>query len=400
MADYELWMTDDLGRRFALLSDMTEPFFLSYSRAVSGLGTLSFGCAFESFQKKIKPYFLPDRRIEVWRSAANGYPMRREDVYMLRKPHIYTREDNVQVIQLYGNNGVDLLKRRSVVQRNGTSYTNKTDNIDDMMKEFVRQQMLYGSALDEDGVVDNTRAWPQNEFTVQGDLGLGPSVTRGYADRVVFDLLKDLKALSYQLNVESSASRRIHFDVVPKDLASGAAASGAVLGWEFQTFADLRGTDRTTSREFSPENENIKSPAYSVSHLDEVNSVFVRGNGQGANQIVTNVEDSVRVASSRWNRFEKVISASSESSTTALQNAGKAELNKGKPSQDLLVTLLNTPGSRNVPRSLYGVDWDLGDRLPISYAGLQFEAEVNIVYVSVDQDGKEEITGRNEIQTI
>lgn len=399
MAEYELWMTDDLGRRIALLSDMTDPFFFSFSRAVSGLGTLSFGCAFEPFREKIKPYFLPDRRIEVWRSPANGYPMRREDVYMLRKPHIYTREDNVQVIQFYGNNGVDLLKRRSVVQRNGTSYTNKTDNLDDMMKAFVRQQMLYGSALDEDGVADNTRAWPQNEFSVQGDLGLGPSVTRSFADRVVFDLLKDLKALSYQLNVESASSRRIHFDVVPKDIAAGVAASGSMLGWEFQTFADLRGTDRTMGREFSPENENIKSPAYSVNHLDEVNSVFVRGNGQGLNQIVTNVEDAVRAAVSRWNRFEKIISASSEASTTALQNAGKAELNKGKPNPDFFITLLNTPGSTSVPRSLYGVDWDLGDRLPVSYAGLQFEAEVNIVYVSVDQDGREEITGRNEIQT-
>lgn len=398
MANYELWMTDDAGRRIALMSGFNEPFFFSYTRAVSGLGTFNFGMAFEPFARKISPYFAPDRRVEVWRSADHGVPMRREDVFMLRKPNVYTRVDNIQAIQFYGRNGVDLLNRRSVIQRGGTSWASKTDNVDDMMKAVVREQMLYGSALDEDGVVDNTRAWPQNEFFVQSDLALGPSVSRAFADRVVYDILKELKEASQQLNEQSSTNRKIYFDVLPRDLAGVSTTSASPLGWEFQTFADLRGADRTQGIEFSVENENISQPSYSLSFLEEVNSVIVRGNGQGLSQIVTSVEDTKRIAASRWNRVEKVHSASSESSTTALQDAGRSELHKRKPVEELYVTFLNTPGSPSVPRSLYGLDWDLGDLVRVNYAGKQYEAEILIVYVAVDENGEENITGRNGIQ--
>lgn len=398
MSDYALWLTDDAGHRLTLLSGLNDPFFFSYTRVVSGLATISFGLSFREFDREIKPYFRPDMRVEMWRSPAYGFPLRREDVFMLRKPHIYTRDDNLQIIQFYGRNGIDLLNRRSVIQKAGTSATDKTDNIDDMMKAIVRQQMLYGSALDENSAVDNGRAWPQNEFFVQADLGLGPSVSRAVADRNVYDILKELKEASFQKHEDSSSNRKIYFDVLPKDLTGITTTVNSPLGWEFQTFADLRGSDRTTGIEFSVENENIENPAYSISHLEEVSSVIVRGNGRGSNQLTEVVDDTVRVNSSRWNRSEKVLSASSESSTSALQDAGRTELFKGKPVDELFVTFLNSPGGPNAPRSLYGVDWDLGDLVRVNYAGKQFEAEINMVYVAVDQAGKEDITGRNNIQ--
>ena len=394
MAEYELWLTDDAGRRMRVLKDIA---FFTYTRVVDGLGTCSFGLPFELMQDLI-PYFQPDWRVEIWRSPAYGIAMRREDVYLLRKPMVYTRVDNVQMIQYYGRNGVDLLKRRTVIQRAGTSYALKTDSIDNLMKAYVRQQMLYGSALDEDGAVDNTRAWPQNEFTVQADGGLGPSVTRDFADKNVFDLCKDLQKTSEQYALDSASNRRIHFDVVAVDVAGSSTSTNAPLGWEFRTYADLRGTDRTGGLRFSLENENIKQPNFDVDHLDEVTAVFVRGNGNGASQLVTSVEDSTRLNASRWNRVERTVNASGEVSVTGLQNAGRVELGKGIPREKLTVTMLNSPGGRNVPRSLYGVDWDLGDLVGVDYAGRNFDVEISTVYVSVNEDGKEEITGRSDVQ--
>ena len=398
MAEYELWLTDDAGRRIALLSDLIEPFFFSYTRSTAGMGTFNFGASFREFAKKVNPYFAPDRRVEVWRSAAHGIPKRREDVFMLRKVHVYTRENNVEVVQFYGRNGVDLLNRAWVIQRTGTSYTQKTDMIDDMMKAVVREQMLYGSAISRLGVQDNSSAWPQNEFFVQADLGLGPSVTRAFAGRRVFDILKELKQASQQLNVDSASNRKIYFDVTPKALAGITTTTNSPLGWEFQTYADLRGSDRTGGIVFSMENENISQPAYSISHLEEINSVVVTGNGNGANQLLGFAQDSNRVAASRWNRCEKVHSATSESTTTALNDAGRAEVYKGRPAEELFVTLLNTPGGPSAPRSLYGLDWDLGDLVRVHYAKKDFEAEIGVVYVAVNEQGQETITGRNNIQ--
>lgn len=398
MAEYALWLTDDAGRRITLLSELKEPFFFSYTRAVSGMATFNFGVAFRPFKDKIKPYFAPDRRVEVWRSPAHGVPLRREDVFMLRKAHVYTRDDNVEVLQFYGRNGIDLLNRQSVIQRDGTSYASKTDNVDDMMKAIVREQMLYGSAITRLGVQDNSSAWPQNEFFVQADLGLGPSVSRSFADRKVFDILKELRDASQQLHVENSSNRKIYFDVIPRDLAGITTTTASPLGWEFQTYADLRGSDRTMGAEFSLENENIAKPAYSISHLDEINAVIVRGNGSGLNQMIGFAQDTTRVASSRWNRFEKVFAATSESSVTALNDAGRAELFKGKPVEELYVTFLNSPGGPNAPRSLYGLDWDMGDLVKVNYADKQFEVEIGVVYVAVDDTGNEVITARNGVQ--
>jgi hypothetical protein len=49
------------------------------------------------------------------------------------------------------------------------------------------------------------------------------------------------------------------------------------------------------------------------------------------------------------------------------------------------------------PRSLYGLDWDLGDLLPVFFAEKYFTAEVVVVHVSVNEDGEESIVGMNTV---
>jgi len=393
---YELWLTDDTGQRLTLLKNIA---FLTYTRGTRQFGTVSFGLPFEPFKKEFITWFRPDWRVEVWRSPAYGVSMRREDVYLLRKPSVYTREDNMQMIQFYGRNGWDLLNRRHIIQRAGTSYTTKTDYADDMMKEIVTEQMLYGSAVDQDGASDNTRAWPRNEFSVQGDVSLGPSMTLSCDGKNVLDVLRDISDYTLQAYQDDPDNvLRVFLDVIPLELDPGDNDSSSPLGWQFVTRAGLYGADRTEGIEYSLENENIKAPSYSISHLDEVNTVYVQGNGRGETQIIEAVSDSYRVALSRWNRSESVASATNETSTTGLQHTGKAELEKGKPVEDLKLEFLNTKGGPSTPRSLYGLDWDLGDRLRVNYAGRQFDVEINLVYVSVDDAGNETITGRNEVQ--
>jgi len=393
--EYEFWLTDDAGRRMTLLKDLS---FASYTRSTIGLGTINLGIPFDPFFQEFKPYFRPDWRVEVWRSPAHGVPLRREDVFLLRKPHVYMRDDTVKILQFYGRNGLDLLYRRSVIQASGSLFTAKSDFADDMMKETVRQQMLYGSVLDEDGVVDNTRAWPQNEFLVQADFGLGPTMTMKFEGKQVNEAVKDMKLATFQLNLDSSSNRRIFYEVVPVNVTGLTTANNSPLGWEFRTIADLYGQDRTQGIEFSVENENIKDPSYSISHLEEMNTVYVTSGNVSDNPQIELVQDANRAVDSRWNRVEGMISSPLEGVTiSSLQTAGYAELYRKRPVIEFPVTFLNTPGNGRTPRSLYGVDWDLGDLLRVNFAGLQFNVEVNVVYVSVDENGAETITGRNEV---
>lgn len=418
-SSYEFWLTDDSGHRISLLADL---FFVSYSRVVSGYGNLQLGMSFQDLDIAISPYFVPDRRIEVWRSYSDGYPLRREGVFFLREPRIYTRDDGMNVIELYGRSPIDLLNRRHIIQNAGSSYTTKVDQIDDMMKAIVRDQMLYGSARDEDGAVDNSRAYPQYEFTVQADLSLGPSITKSFADRNVLDVLKDLRDISIQKNLDFSSNRKIYFDIIDIDtrdfeifildtdygiildengdgvLDELSFETLATIGFQFVTFADLRGTDRSEGLEFSVENGNLEAPSYRISHFDEVNAVYAKGQGEGDSREVELVEDTLRIDTSRWNRSEDVLEASDETTAAGLQESGRARLGEGRPLEELYATFVNNPGNENTPRSLYGLDWDLGDLLKVKYAGQQFASEVMTVYVSINENGAENVIGRNVIE--
>lgn len=396
-AKYELWLTDDRGQRMGLLEDWS---YISYTRAVAQFGSLEFAIPFRPFAERFSPWFAPDWRVEVWRRPSPELALRREDVYLLRKPNVYTRtEDNVQMLRFYGRNGWDLLNRRFVVQRAGSQWAKKTDFADDMMKDIVREQMLYGSVVDEDGVSDNTRAWPQNEFTVQSDASQGPSVSHSFEGKNVLTILKEIKDMTFQKNFVSASDERIFFDVIPVALTASATNSASPLGWSFITKTGLFGADRTSGTVFSQENENIKSPTYSIDHLNEVNAIFVNGNGRGDTQIIQEVVDSTRAGASRWNRCEDILSATNETETIGLTDRGQAELEKGKPVEEIPLIFLDTPGTNRTPRSLYGVDWDLGDKLSVNYARMVFTSEVNLVYISVDENGAESISGRNEVNS-
>lgn len=388
MADYEVWLTDDAGARLMPLNNF---FFLTYTRATRAFSTCEIGLPYQDIKDKINPVFKPDRRIDIWRSPSPGIPMRREGSYLMRQYRIYSRkEDGVQVLVFYGRSARDLLRRRAVIQYAGTSFTTKTDNIDDMMKQIVRDQMLYNSCKSETGAADNARGWPDGEFSVQGYFGLGPMVTKSFADRNVLEVLEDLEDMSFQLNQVSSSNRRIFFDIV-EDQYSGTSS----FSYQFQTWADRRGVDRTQGMEFSIENGNMIATEYSLDVSEMFNAINVRGQGRGESRTILMALDSTSIYESRWNRCERIFESSNEPDSATLTNIGYQELAANRAVETIYCTFVNNPGSANTPRSLYGVDWDLGDTLRVSYAGMQFSADVMIIYVTVNDSGGETILGRN-----
>ena len=418
-SSYEFWLTDDMGTRLLELRNYA---FVSYSRSLLGLGTFNIGIPYNLFTEQIYPYFEVDRRIEVWRSPETGYPLRRENTYFIRKPRIYTREsDNFTVCELYGRSPIDLLRRRAIIQMAGSVYTSKAGTIDDVMKSIVREQMLYGHALDENGAIDNARAYPATGFFVQKDLSLGPTIAGDYSDRNVLDVLNELKDMSFQKAKEDAANHRIYFDVVSNDQDTFALfiqeedyenisdelgddleeeaseASYSENGFMFRTYSTLYGLDRTDGITFSIDNNNLRAPFYSKDHLEEFNSVIVKGLGRGDSRPIIIVDDDERVNASRWNRCEKLLDASGEPDASNLPNLGRAELWNGEPIEQVTAVFLSVPESADSPRSLYGIDWDLGDLLPVEYGEKRFECEVAIIYVSINDKGEENITGRNKI---
>jgi len=419
-AVYEFWLLDDAGNRLLLINNFS---YVTYTKRVSRLGIIQIGFSFQNFQESIFPYFSLDRRIEVWRSPQDGMPLQRDAVFLLREPRIYTRDsDGFVYLEFYGRSPIDLLKRRSIPQYAGSSYTTKTDNIDDMMKSIVRENMLYGSVVDETGTADNDRAYPQYEFSVQSDYSLGPSISRSFADSLVYETLEELSDISLQLNKENSSNRRVYFDVVHWDLnnfiiyildgyseivldESGdpildetSIQTLSPIGFQFQTYIDRYGVDRTQTLEFSEENGNFQDGSYKISHMDEINTAYVKGQGEGLSRQVETVIDEERANASRWNRVETIVESSQETSAAGLQAAGNAELEENKPVEELSGSFLSIPASENNPSSLYGLDWGLGDLVRVKYGGKFFDVEVLTVHVSLNDQGEESISGRSVIE--
>lgn len=368
MATYEFYLTDDSGRRITLLKNIS---FVSISRTINGYGTCHVGLPFRDF--KVFPAFLPDRRLEVWRSPAHGATLRREGSFFLRKYNVYTREeDSVEIIEFYGRSPLDILRRQAVTSTTLSKYQ-KTDFIDDMMKEIVTENFISPQ-----------QTVPTGELVVEGEESIGPSISHTFFSQNVLDVLKDLSKISISLNEEDAENTRIYFDVV-----EGSPLSNGGYGYLFRTYANLRGTDRRGGTIFSIENGNIKGASYYEDHLDSFTvSKTLNLSTPAANGSSTSLESTL----SRWNT---IVSAQQSSETSASLNDSKADalLQNGKSEQSFNATILDSPGSNRQPRSLYGVDWDLGDLLPVRYADKNINVEVNTVYLSVDEDGKENIVG-------
>lgn len=365
-AKYEFWLTDDAGRRMYLMKDLS---FVSYTRTVHGYPTIQLGLPLKVHAANTGYIFVPDWRVDVWRSPDDGYPLRREGSFLLRKWNIYDRVDGMRMLMFYGRGPIDILRRWSVVTTTESEYT-QTDYADDLMKNVVRWAFIT-----------TARVVPTGEFTVEGDTSLGPSITQSFQGKTVLDVVTNLKATTLQMNFASSSNRKIYFDVVEDaGLSDG-------FGYKFKTYADQRGVNRSTGIIFSPENGNLKEAAYSEDHLDSVTEATV-----GSTTIASNDR-----YLSRWNRILAYNTASQDA--TADQATAYQLLSDGRRKAVFSAQFLSTPGSPSTPRSLYGVDWDMGDILPVNYIGNMFNIEVQVVYVSVNEEGKENVVGMNQVGT-
>jgi len=384
MTTYNIWLTDAYGDKLSLMNDLS---YMNYSLGTKSMGYIQLGIQTDAFAKKgITPYFLPDRRLEVWRSPAPGFTSKLERVFFLRKVVNYERQDGVGMISFYGRDAKDLLNRRFIIQKStkDNTYEVKTGPIDDIMKEIVSQQMLWGSALDETGTSDDTRAYPQNLFTVQGNLSDGPSIYYIVLDKKVLDAMTELHELSVQMNIDSSSNHVIYYDIIEKEY-------NGRIAFEFQTFKDYRGVDRTGGLRFSSENGNLSGFSVSREYYEEANVCFCRG---ATGFVEANIPS--RRDASPWSRSEIVVKSNSSTANGTTSDAKKA-LRRAKPRNLVDATFLSTPGGPDSPQSLYGIDWALGDLLPITYRGSYYEAEVTTLYVTINENGEESVTGKSLI---
>lgn len=370
---YQVWWSNDRGERLIQLDQLA---FLNYSKIVNGIGTCNIGLPYEKYGNIWKE----DYRVEVYRRPSLRADLRLENIFFMQEPIIRTRmEDNVTILDMTGHDAMTMLGRKIIKYKSGTTQSRKlVDPIDDMMKEIVDENM--GAAAYAD---DADRAIPYNlgYFQVQADASAGAIVEKAFAYRNVLDVLKELGRLSRQLTPE------IFFDVVPVTSKL----------FEFRTYSNQRGADRRFSAGksafyFSLERGNLEGPSYEFDTFEEKNVVYVGGQGEGESRDLIERENTDRSELSVWARREMFKDARNVEygNTSILNDEGDEALGENEPEKRFVSNFLDAPGSR------YGVDWDFGDRVTASYAGIQFDVDIKQVQVTLQDDGSEKIFGRNE----
>lgn len=387
-SSYEFWLCDDNGRRLTLLKNVA---YFSYTRTTRGFGTILLGLPLKEIMAELgNTFFRVDWRIDVWRSPSESYPLRRECSFLLRKEVIYQRIDGIVILEYFGRSAIDLLRRDNI--RPSAIFSGAP--LDDIMLNLAYILGLASGVESSSGpfaTLSPAATYPDYSVNIVSMPDKGPTIDYDPQSKNMLDCIQELQAISFQLNQVSSANNKIYFDVIEMSIPGRPAAD---FGYKFVTFAGLRGIDRTNRQVFSIENGNISQPHYVEDHLDESNYVFLISS-DGTSYFTTPTSDAEL---SRWNRISLTRTTSIASANTAALNSEQKRIeaeNSAKKTFSCVFT--NSPGSNVQPRSLYGIDWDLGDLLPVSFVGKSITAEVAIVYVNMDENGKEEVTGRTEV---
>lgn len=371
---YELWLTRDNGDRVTLLDPAVK---FSFNKIVNGVGTCIVSLP-ETFNLELLGI---DYKIEVWRSPEEGQALRLENAYLIRRIEIATNASAMTTRTLYGNDGNDLLNRRIVAWAAGSAQAEKTDFIDDMMKAIVRENLGALSGNDPGGY---SRAFPAAFFSVAPDVGLGGSITKAFAYRNVLSILQDLSEIS-----RIAVSDQVYFWIAPAN----------VTDYIFRTFIDQVGQDRrfpggTNPTTFSLELGNVQIPNLEDDYDQEQNAVYGAGQGAGAARTIAIAHDIPGMNRSIWGRREGFRDARHEATVAGVASEAWASLSEHRPKRRFSTELTSIEGSR------YGIDWDFGDRVSVTYADTQFDGMIKAVSVVVSDDGAEKITGRFEVEGV
>lgn len=355
---YEVWLNDMFGNRMQQLANYAA---LTWVRSLNSIGSFSLDFARDAFDANL---YQKDRMIEILRYVEGGSPQHVMTGF-LRKRRRWMEGSN-RFIRIVGYDGVYLLTARIIGAAAGSAQSTKNGPADDVMKEYVREQL--GS------LASGERNW-SDVFGVQADFGLGPSVRKGASRRALLTVLQELSAQA------AAKGTRIFFDVV----------NPTPTTFEFATFLNQRGVDRTTSSNptvFSDSNDTLINPVLDEDATDEATNVYAGGLGIEAARMIGTAEDWLRAHESPFARREKFINLSSQAPTQNMLDDGADEqLRIARPRIQFTAEIQSSDTNQ------YDANWSFGDRIYAVYDDDTFICDVQTV-MGVFQNNAEMIASQ------
>lgn len=364
--NYEVWLTDDNGLRLALLDNFIK---LNCSKVANAIGNITMQMPL-SFDRNL---LRPDNMIQVWRQPNEGN-LSLWQVYFLRR-WVFEIVDGRDMVTLAGPDINDLLRRRIVAAYSGSTQATKTDFAGNIMNDLVSEAILDSAAPTP---TFGTRVW--SDLSVQLDADTGVSMTKSFAwDKLL--TTSDGGVLRQLADASFSNGQELYFDIVPEVITASS------ITFQFRTYNDQPRLDVASKVIFSEENSNLRNPRLEYDYTEEENYIYVGGQGEGIDRVVSQRGDFNAYSASKWARCEGFVDARTEETLNGTVAAAYQGVNEGKGRIRFSGDPLDTVATR------FGVDWDWGYRVTAKY--LNFEAEYNIGMVALSiEDGEEDIKAR------
>ena len=295
-----------------------------------------------------------DAQVEFWQT--NDTPViawRKDFEGLVRWQRWYVRVDGALVFEVGGRGYNDLLARRIVYAAAGSTHAAWSSAAETAMKDVADYQCGPSAAV----------ARQTTGLTIEADAAGGNTITLKRAYRNVLEVLQEMAVLGDG-----------DFAVV----GTGAAT------YEFRYYNGQLGTDRSATVIFALERGNMASPSLSISRQDEVNVAYVGGQGEGAERAIVERSDAGLIADSTWNRCERFVHATNETTTAGLNSAGDRALDEGKPKYELSFNTLQTPGC------MYGLHYFLGDLVTARFLNYSATKKIAGVSITLNESGMSE----------
>lgn len=256
------------------------------------------------------------------------------------------------VLTLYGVGYTELLKRRIILPPVGSETSDKSGPAETVIKEYVDEHCV--------NPIDATRIMPG--LSIYPDGGHGD--TAAYSARYTI-LYTAVKRAAEQGAIDFTITR-----------------VGEVGTFELQveTIGQDRSVDNTDGNDpivFDVRAGNMLIPIFSLNGGDEINFVYIGGQGEGVERTIQTLSDATEIAASPWNRREDFVDARNESTQDGLFTRGQAVLNERGFARSITFNIEQTPAVR-WPR-----DWGLGDIVTPRYFDQEFNKRVVEITITV-----------------
>jgi hypothetical protein len=355
---YEIRIANQAGVEIKTLVNFSH---LTLARVVSGVGNLELKLpGWTDFD-----LFKPDSRIAVYRSIA-GEPLKlvAETIFIVvgRKR---IREKKQKYLVITAKDANLILERHIIAYNSGTTEAQKTDQIDDMMKEIVREN-IGADCVEPARTID--------EVTIASNTSTAPSISKSFSRKNLLQTLQELAQASY------STGTYLAFDLIAYDVNS----------FEFRTYPNVRGVDKRYEGNVQPviidADLNLGDLELDENYESNINFIYVGGQGEGAERTVTEREESTRNYSN-IGRVEKFIDARNANTGALLTAEALTALRNYRPRISFKAEFIQT---KNL---LFGRDINFGDYLPVQVdQSTIIDCRLDAFKLEIDGNGQETVT--------